>query len=218
MRIARYDRAGNEAHAVSALQLNQAPLEWFRLDDGVMGGRSSTEHSAETAAAATPGVLHFAGVINTDGGGFCSIRTRLAEHALSNAIAIKLRVRGDGKTYKFFLTDGSRAGPMARTPSWQMDVPTTVPHRDDDEWHDVVIPLDQLRPSFVGGTARASVADADSARVDAAAMQEMGVMLSLKLSDGSPNPVATFGLGVFPFSLRIQSIEAIQQQPSHPSS
>jgi Complex I intermediate-associated protein 30 (CIA30) len=100
-----------------------------------MGGRSETDHSVDTAS----GILRFAGTVNTDGGGFASIRTRLTEQQRAylfqapggeqqswseRAAALQLRVRGDGKTYKFFLTDGSRAGPMARKPSWQMDIKT----------------------------------------------------------------------------------------------
>lgn len=34
-------------------------------------------------------------------------------------------------------------------------------------------------------------------------------MLSLKLSNGDPNPVETYGSGIFPFSLRIRSIEPV---------
>ena len=37
----------------------------------------------------------------------------------------------------------------------------------------------------------------------------MGFMLSLKLSNGSSNPVETFGSGIFPFSLTIRSIDIV---------
>lgn len=59
-------------------------------------------------------------------------------------------------------------------------------------------------------------------KLDVSEMKEMGFMLSLKLSHGRPNPVETFGEGIFSFSLQIQSIEPIihviessnQQSPS----
>jgi len=40
-------------------------------------------------------------------------------------------------------------------------------------------------------------------------MRQIGVMLSLKRSDGSDNPIETFGTGIFPFSLEILSIQPI---------
>ena len=44
---------------------------------------------------------------------------------------------------------------------------------------------------------------------DATDMKQIGFMLSLRLADGSPNPVATFGQGIFDFSLDVASIEPI---------
>lgn len=41
-------------------------------------------------------------------------------------------------------------------------------------------------------------------------MRQIGLMLSLKLSNGEPNPPTTFGQGIFPFSLFVQSIEFIR--------
>jgi NADH dehydrogenase [ubiquinone] 1 alpha subcomplex assembly factor 1 len=187
--------------------MNGKQLQWFRLDDGVMGGQSETQHYV----AADAGIMHFAGTINTNGGGFTSIRTKLPEQVLSKAGGVKLRVRGDGKTYKFFMTDGSRVGPLARKPSWHVDLPTVKSSENDDgNWQEVVLPFSKLLPLFVSGS-NSQVTDEDRKRYkfDASEMKEMGIMLSLRLSDGRPNPVATFGEGIFPFSLLIQSIEPV---------
>lgn len=82
-------------------------LEWFRLDDGVMGGQSETRHQSVVKEGGSTCLL-FSGTINTNGGGFASIRTRLQhQNILYPYNALKLRLKGDGKTYKFFMTDGS---------------------------------------------------------------------------------------------------------------
>lgn len=159
-----------------------------------MGGQSETNHSVEN------GYLHFKGTINTNGGGFASIRSAIPDQIdLSSSNGVRLRVQGDGKTYKFFMTDGSRGGPMSRNPSWQMDIPTS------GEWQDVEIPFEKLLPSFGPRTP----SDTSQFTFDSSQMKEMGLMLSLKLSDGSPNPKETFGEGIFPFSLLVDSIDTL---------
>lgn len=199
MRMVKYDRAANERNAVSALKMASHSLSWYKLDDPVMGGQSHTEHTVED------GYLHFKGTINTNGGGFASIRSAIPETIdLSSCKGLRLRIQGDGKTYKFFMTDGSRGGPMSRNPSWQMDVPTNN-NNSDGEWQDVEIPFDQLSPSFGPRTP----SDASQYKFDCKEMKEMGLMLSLKLADGSPNPKETFGEGIFLFSLKVESIDSI---------
>ena len=224
MRMMAYDRAANERNAVSALRINGVPLSWHRLDDGVMGGQSETSLSSKQQAN-NQSHLHFAGTINTNGGGFTSIRTPIPKGQLLTAdtTAIRLRFRGDGKTYKLLFSDGMSGGPGAKSPSWQADLPTnpmisasaTTANDDsakkDDpgqvDWQEAVVPLDALYPNFVGGFGRFK--SREDYVFDPTAMVEMGLMLSLQLSDGRPNPQATFGQGTFPFSLHIQSIETI---------
>ena len=176
VRVMRYDRAGNEAAAIQALELLGEGLNWFRLDDGVMGGQSETKHSNDS------GGLHFKGTINTDGGGFCSIRARLPQCFQPRVTGFKLTFIGDGKTYKLTLSDGnaSTGGPFSRTPSWQVDLPTQ--------------------------------AGITKYMLDITDIREIGLMLSLKLSDGRSNPKETFGEGIFPFSLHVLSIQPVVEQ------
>ncbi len=199
VRIMKYDRAENERNAIPALTidlLNQeaAPLKWHRLDDGVMGGQSESLH-----ACTENGSLHFMGQINTNGGGFCSIRSSLPEGLPEDTTAIRLRFKGDGKTYKLLLSDGNRStfGPSRRSPSWQCDIPT----RKSDESEEITIPFSSFKPSF--GPQPVS---SETAEFDASSVREIGFMLSLQLSDGSRNPKKTFGSGIFPFSFHITSI------------
>jgi len=216
-------------------------LQWYRLDDGVMGGQSETLHHC-----LENGSLHFAGQINTEGGGFCSIRSSPSgNNSSSNSnstisnpntnnnerssllppgtTAIRLRIRGDGKTYKLLLSDGTRSsfGPSKRNPSWQCDIPTKKKKKqnnnnnneastEEEDFDSITIPLSSLTPSW--GPRRVSAEEIEAAvhSFDVNTLQEIGFMLSLKLSDGSNNPIETFGSGIFPFSLQIVSIEPVQ--------
>ena len=49
---------------------DKTTMQWYSVNDGVMGGRSSGSFQV------TDGKLRFSGVLNTNGGGFASIRTR----------------------------------------------------------------------------------------------------------------------------------------------
>jgi hypothetical protein len=214
-RIMTYDRAGNKSNALTALDLFGSKLKWFRLDDGVMGGRSETTHKIMNDDDGT--LLDFTGTINTDVGGFCSIRTSLSDDDNDdnkinwgfspNAIGIKLKIIGDGKTYKFIMSDGNTGGgPFSRSPSWRCDIPT----KDDNIEQDIYIPFTQLNPACGGRPSNnPSAKEISNYKFDATTIREIGLMLSLRLSDGSPNPKETFGEGIFPFSLKVSSIKEV---------
>ena len=169
----------------------------------VTGGQSETAHTC-----ADDGSLHFSGEINTNGGGFCSIRAPIPDGLPPSTQAIRLSFVGDGKTYKLLLSDGTRStfGPSKRSPSWQADIPTSAGGNVEE----ITVPLSDLLPSWGGSPmSQPSPEEKKQSGFKAEEMKEIGVMLSLKLSDGSPNPEATFGKGVFPFSLRISLIEPV---------
>lgn len=206
MRAMSYDRAANESNSVVGLHLLDAQLRWHRLDDGVMGGQSETILTVTGEGPSTP-ELNFAGQINTDGGGFCSVRSPVPEGIIpADTTALRIGFLGDGKTYKILISDGTKSsfGPSRRSPSWQVDLPTTMADEGEvDEVQTVVIPLDAFSASLQGGPVEVGGA------LDPASVREIGFMLSLKLSNGDPNPVETYGSGIFPFSLRIRSIEPV---------
>eukprot|EP00980_Cylindrotheca_fusiformis_P001018 scaffold276_cov132-Cylindrotheca_fusiformis.AAC.13 len=190
VRMMKYDKSANEKSAIAALNFLDQDLSWFRLDDGVMGGQSLTDHQKSE-----DGSLDFCGTINTSGGGFCSIRADF-QGLPENTTAIRIRYSGDGKTYKFLLSDGTRG---FSTPSWQHDIVTDPSKKNQT----TDIALKDLKASM--GPRRAP----SGMELDASSIKEVGVMLSLKLSNGEPNPIETFGSGIFPFSLKIHSIEPI---------
>lgn len=74
IRMIKYDRAGNLNIAVSSpLTLNDAKLVFYRLDAGVIVGKSNTNLNDGATMSASP--LLFTGTIDTNGGGFASIRS-----------------------------------------------------------------------------------------------------------------------------------------------
>jgi len=195
VRMAKYDRAANVANAVTSLQLLNQDLKWHRLDDGVMGGSSETLQ----VCTAIDGFLNFQGTLNTNGGGFTSIRAPIP--TLSDDVsAIRLRFRGDGKTYKVLLTNGQGF----KSPSWQIDLPTKASKSSQE----IVLPLNLFRPSF--GPRTVSEKDLAKYKLIPSEMKEIGFMLSLKLSDGTSNPEETFGTGIFDFSLLLESIDLVE--------
>ena len=151
LRIMSYDRSANERNAILGLNLLGNALKWHRLDDGVMGGRSETTHHVESVNGKQ--TLHFSGQINTQGGGFCSIRSPVQGGLPSDTTAIRISYVGDGKTYKFLLSDGNKStfGPSRRSPSWQADIPTNKKEETR------LIQLDSLTPSMIGGPVDADV-------------------------------------------------------------
>jgi hypothetical protein len=214
MRRTPYDRAANARAAISILTVSGSDLSWARLDDGVMGGQSESMHEAVVDDDSSSNYLHFKGTINTNGGGFASIRATLPPGLLTSATSgMRLRIRGDGKTYKFLLSEGKSQG--MRLPTWQIDVPT----QDNGEWQEVVLPLEKLAPSW-GGRRESKPSPEERLKhtFDPTAMRQVGVMLSLYRSNGEPNPKETYGQGIFPFSLHVQSLEPVTSDTSCSSS
>jgi NADH dehydrogenase [ubiquinone] 1 alpha subcomplex assembly factor 1 len=110
---------------------------WMVVNDNVMGGRSAGELQI------LDGTLVFRGSLNTNGGGFASIRSRGLSASLADFQGIALRVRGDGRTYSCDLRATSRMG--AREATWKAAF-ATVP----DRWIDVQLPFAAFVPTWRG--------------------------------------------------------------------
>lgn len=140
---------------------------WRLVNDGVMGGRS-------TGAAEIPDAsLRFFGVINTDGGGFASVRRDIALGALGGRDRLTLRVRSDGRAYR--LTARTDARFRNRLVSYQAPLPQTQP----GEWTNVSVPFSAFTPSVFGRAVPATAFQADRAG-------EIGVIIA----DGRDGPFA----------------------------
>jgi monofunctional biosynthetic peptidoglycan transglycosylase len=109
------------------------PLEWLVVNDGVMGGRSRGGFSIEADR------LVFSGTPDTDGGGFCSIRTRAQELDMAPARRVMLRLRGDGRRYQLRLGTRDETAYFLEFRS----------HGGKD-WQEVALPLEDFRARFRG--------------------------------------------------------------------
>jgi NADH dehydrogenase [ubiquinone] 1 alpha subcomplex assembly factor 1 len=108
---------------------------WYVINDGVMGGVSSSSVTVKN------GVLEFSGQVRLENnGGFASLRSSTGKYDLSTASGVKLRVRGDGKRYAFQIGTS-----LARGVLYRAEFSTT-----ENEWLEVSVPFSSLRPTRFG--------------------------------------------------------------------
>jgi NADH dehydrogenase [ubiquinone] 1 alpha subcomplex assembly factor 1 len=110
---------------------------WRPVDDVVMGGvsRSGFEH-------AQPGIARFHGNVSPEqSGGFASVRTLPRDWDAAGATAFLLRVRGDGKTYKFTIRTDDRFDGI------QYQLRFAAPA---GEWRDLRLPVSEFVATFRG--------------------------------------------------------------------
>lgn len=178
--------------------------DFASLDDVVMGGTSDSkftlvpgagEEGSSDSATRIAGV--FEGVVTTErgfaSGGFTSMRTRNLDPPLdlTGYEGIKLRVLGDGNTYKIILRDSDQWD----GPSWSTMVPTKA-----GEWADLKVPFSSLIP--VARTRSIPPEQREPFKLDQ--IYAIQIMLSKFAYDGNVNPTYKDG----PFRLVIQSIDA----------
>jgi len=159
---------------------------WGAVDDVVMGGVSeSTIQLVENTAL-------FTGNVSTaNSGGFVSVRTRNFNTPLNltGYTGVALRIKGDGKRYKFFIRTDPKWDGLAYSYSFDTE---------PDNWITISIPFDQLIPVF-----RAKTMDfAD--RLDPSKIISFQLMLSKFEYNGELNPKFEPG----GFTLQIESIKA----------
>lgn len=150
---------------------------WRPIDDAVMGGVSESRMSVTTERTGV-----FSGCVSAErSGGFASVRTEPRLRDLEGYEGLRLRVRGDGKRYKFCVrTDAAFDGVVYQC-AFQPD---------PEEWRVVDLPFREFGPTFRGRA------------VGAGAFDPRGVMtLGLLISDRQ--------LG--PFRLEIASITAYRR-------
>lgn len=159
---------------------------WGALDDVVMGGVS------ESGIQVIDGAARFAGEVSTaNSGGFASVRTRNFEPPfnLSASQGLELRVKGDGKRYKFILRNSS--GWDSPSYCYSFD---TVPQA----WTTVQVPFSELIPTFRAKTME------DAPAFNPSQIVSFQLMLSKFEYDRALNPKFEAG----PFQLDIATIQA----------
>jgi len=138
---------------------------WRAVNDGVMGGLSLGGARFEN------GHMIFEGIINTNGGGFSSVRSSMKPGALTTADGFKLRVKSDGREYKLNLR--SDATWRGRRISFQAPIPRTK----SGEWAEVTVLFFELQGSLFGRAVRGAIFN-----------KEEVIELGIILADGKDGP------------------------------
>lgn len=134
-------------------------VEWFNVDDGVMGGVSSSRLIPRGPSGAS-----FVGRVSLENnGGFASLRGRMGRTDLSAHEGIALRVRGDGKTYGLRLRTEAAFDGLSYAASFETE---------QDRWQEIRIPFQRFVPTFRGRTIRG----ADP--LDPSRIHQLGLIIS----------------------------------------
>jgi purine nucleosidase len=141
-----------------------AAAQWQAVNDGVMGGVSRGSFRITEQKT-----MEFLGDLSLENsGGFASVRTRPGRIDLSAAQALRLRVRGDGRTYLFNIY----------VPSARIAFSYRAPLRTQkDTWTEVTVPLSAFKANSFGR-------EVAGPPLDPANVQSIGLMLS----DKQPGP------------------------------
>jgi monofunctional biosynthetic peptidoglycan transglycosylase len=109
---------------------------WQIVNDDVMGGVSSSRFGVSN------GMAVFRGEVSLENnGGFASVRSLPSRHDLAGCDALLIRVRGDGRRYKFTV----RTEPGFDTPIYQCAFTTKR-----GEWEEHRLPMKDFVPTFRG--------------------------------------------------------------------
>ncbi|NMG19053.1 CIA30 family protein [Brasilonema bromeliae] len=159
---------------------------WGAVDDVVMGGVSQSQIQLVEETAL------FAGNVSTaNSGGFASVRTKnfAPPFNLSGYEGVELRLRGDGKRYKFLLRTETQWDGVAYSYSFNTEANT---------WIDVRIPFAQMIAVFRAKSLK------DSPQIDQSKICSFQLMLSKFEYDGELNPQFSPG----GFALEVESMKA----------
>jgi len=113
---------------------------WRVVNDDVMGGVSRSRLDLGKGAASFTGALSL-----ENNGGFASVRTPRLNSDLTGYQGFQIRVKGDGKIYKFRVRTDQRMDGVA----YSVDF-TTKP----DQWETITLRADQFVPMFRGRMVR----------------------------------------------------------------
>jgi len=150
---------------LTAFDDDAANSRWQVVNDDVMGGRSDGGLAFEDGAPV------FEGDINTNGGGFSSLRLPLEPGALVGPDRIELRGRPDGRSYMITFDDD--------LPSRDRRVSHRSPIAFDGtgEWQTASVAFDDLFPAIFGRPIE-----------DLPFRADLATRLGLMISDGLDGP------------------------------
>jgi len=134
----RPDNDPEQCHRLTNFDSDEADQQWLVVNDNVMGGQSLGGLSFDE------GTLIFEGEINTDGGGFSSLRLSLEPQVLSRHNRIEFRARPDTRSYMVTFDDN----PASR--DRQVSHRAPIKFGTPGEWQTVSVSFDDLFPAVFG--------------------------------------------------------------------
>lgn len=137
-------------------------VRWSIVNDGVMGGRSTSD-----LEATEEGTALFSGFVSLENnGGFASVRAIFDSLDLSDYHGVTIKVRGDGRRYQLrFRMSGSFDGV-----AYQSEFETRP-----DEWMEIDLPFEGFRPTIRGRIPRGA------GPLDPSRIQQMGLLIGDKV-------------------------------------
>lgn len=136
----------------------KSKIEWFVINDGVMGGLSESSMTYHD-----DGYGKFSGNVSLENnGGFASVRAVVPGEGFSGSQAISIKVKGDGKKYKFRIrTDKNFDGI-----SYQANFTA------GDDWQEITFSKRDFTPVFRGREIR------DYPALDFNNMKQIGFLIA----------------------------------------
>lgn len=134
----RPDQAQPPRRRLADFDSDEANQRWSVVNDEVMGGRSLGRLSFEDR------ILIFEGVIDTDGGGFSSLRLPLEPGTLSPYDRIELRARPDDRSYMVLFDDDLASGNRRVSHRAPLEFPAPA------EWQTISVSFDEMSPAIFG--------------------------------------------------------------------
>ena len=150
------------------------------VNDDVMGGRSLGTVAEEGER------LVFSGSLNTNGGGFASIRSRSINASLMHAGGLALRVRGDGRRYACDLRETPRIRGWGAT--WKAEFDT-----QQGAIIDVRLPFSDFVPTWRGRVLAKEELESEGS------FQETAGSIGFTIADGIDGPFRLDVLGIAAF-------------------
>jgi monofunctional biosynthetic peptidoglycan transglycosylase len=154
--------AGTVADTVAYEFQPPSAADWFVVNDGVMGGLSSSDFSDSGQGHAV-----FSGTVSLENnGGFASVRGLVPAGAMSGYRGVAMRVRGDGRTYQLrFRTDRRFDGVAYKA---EFETRAGV-------WQTILLPFSEFEPTFRGRRPRGA------APLDPSAITQIGLLIADKV-------------------------------------
>ncbi len=130
----------------------QTAPSWEAIDDHIMGGCSQSKPEQIDNVG-----LRFSGIVSLENnGGFASIRSDSVKYDLGQYSGLKLRLRGDGKSYKLSL----RTNLFFDGISYQATFTT-----EQDTWQELYLPFEDFTSTH-HGVKLSTVAPMDTTKVE----------------------------------------------------